>query len=109
MASFNFALSIISIYSNIGSGGKNCNGSNYFHLFLKKVLTLGNQVCILLVDVSNNANVNRTEEKMATPQIEATIEIPTIETFNVAGNHTKEYAIEMAKINNEEDDWTKQI
>jgi len=43
---------------------------------------------------------------MATPQIEATIEIPTIETFNVTGNHTKEYAIEMAKINNEEDDWT---
>jgi hypothetical protein len=43
---------------------------------------------------------------MATPQIEATMEIPTIETFNVTGNHTKEYAIEMAKINNEEDDWT---
>ena len=60
----------------------------------------------LLSDVSNDANAKRTEGKMATPQIEATIEIPTIETFTVSGNHTKEYAIEMAKSNNEEGDWT---
>ena len=43
---------------------------------------------------------------MVTPQIESTIEIPTIDAYNVTATHTKEYAIEMAKINNEEDDWT---
>jgi hypothetical protein len=70
------------------------------------VLTREIKALSLLLEVSNNTNAKRTEEKMATPQIEATIEIPTIETLNVTGNHTKEYAIEMAKINNEEDDWT---
>jgi len=70
------------------------------------VLTREIKALSLSLEVSNNTNAKRTEEKMATPQIEATIEIPTIETFNVTGNHTKEYAIEMAKINNEEDDWT---
>jgi hypothetical protein len=70
------------------------------------VLTGKIKGCIFCVDVSNDANAKRTEDKMVTPQIESTIEIPTIETLNITATHTKEYAIEMAKINNEEDDWT---
>jgi len=36
----------------------------FFHLFLKKVLTALWYVIIILVDVSNNANAKRTEDRM---------------------------------------------
>jgi hypothetical protein len=37
---------------------------NFFYFYLKKDLTLEGNDCILLVDVSNDANAKRTEDKM---------------------------------------------